>query len=127
MPQNITIWLDDERDPSDQPWIDHIWQMNDGTQTKVLWVKTVQQFKDTILDVQANPNQILYACSFDNDLGEFGPESEGHHALNWLEEQIVLNNWPFLIIFAHTANVGIRKAMHQAITKLLNHWGRSLH
>lgn len=108
------IWLDDERDPKD-----HGFTYRDD-EVRVLWVKTVPDFKQAFLDVTNSEGDILHAISFDNDLGRL--DGEGRDAFNWMEDLVRTRGLPKFRIYAHTMNTAAKQSMRLGILSLRDYW-----
>lgn len=76
-----TLWLDDERNPHKRCW-ERIRPLG-GV---VLWIKTVQEFKDTVISLTKDDPEAIFCVCFDNDLGVKGLENEGRAASRWLAQ-----------------------------------------
>lgn len=105
---NISLWLDDERDPKD-PKIINLF----GSNGNEIWVKTIEE-AITYLK-QGNVGSI----SFDHDLGgETNYSKTGYDLANWIEEQAFNNKIPKLSWRIHSKNPegarNIQKAMESA-------------
>ena len=68
------LWLDDERDPSDERWAVYF----PVESARIVWVKSYAEFTDWI-----DTNSLPTAICFDHDLGD-GPS--GMDAAKWLTE-----------------------------------------
>lgn len=105
---NIELWLDDERDPTD-PFIVREF----GSNSNMIWVKTVPEAKKLI-----ETGKVVF-ISFDNDLAQ--PE-EGQHLAKWIEEQAFNNTIPPLKWKIHSMNVAGRKEIQAAMTNADKFW-----
>ncbi|MCS7468297.1 hypothetical protein NZK35_16720, partial [Stieleria sp. ICT_E10.1] len=79
---NTLVWLDDERDPSDDRWHGYFPIPN----PTVEWVKTYGAFVDWV-----TANGLPDAICFDHDLGD---QESGFDAAKWLTEYCLERNKP---------------------------------
>ena len=99
----VSIWLDDER-PAPLHWI-HVKTASDC-------IVMLEEFRGHV-----------DAVSFDHDLGL--EHETGYDALLWLEEQVIMNDYPPLEINIHTANLGAKIKMLQAAENIRKFHERS--
>lgn len=100
------IYLDDERE----------------TPKEYLRTYTVQE-TITLLKIFANNNINCSELSLDNDLGENEPE--GYKVADWLEEQVIMNNFPVpdnLVV--HSANPVAAKKMQTIFSSIVSKGNR---
>jgi len=79
----VLLWLDDMRNPHKDNW----YKAFCVTPTKIVWVKTVAQFKDYILN-----NPMPQGINFDNDLGFEVEGEDGKDAAKWLYNYCLENS-----------------------------------
>lgn len=106
--QNIDLWLDDNRDPSD-PKIQKLF----GSKGTEVWVKTVPEAKVYL------SQGIVASISFDNDLGT--PE-EGRHLADWIEEKAYNKEIPRMVWRVHSANVDASPRIQAAMRNAERFW-----
>lgn len=130
--QRVVIWLDDIRDPDEEPsksWLaDRIRYESALTAEAnehadiVFWAKSYDEFVRRFVEVVGNPSYKLLAISFDNDLGEEVPGKEGRHAIQFVENYIREHDVSPFAIYVHTANPIARKAIQAAYRDIDRYW-----
>jgi hypothetical protein len=107
--KQISIWLDDERDPN-EPFI----QREYGAKPGMLWAKTAKEAKDIIS--QGN----VAFISFDHDLADI---ETGYDLAKWIEEQAYHKKIPRLIWTVHSDNMVGRRNIIMAMKNAEKFWG----
>lgn len=93
------IFLDDERNPEDVYWLNYPKDINWAV------VRSVDEFKKIInVMFYEFDNPQLDFVSFDSDLQDTAPKTEGKEAAKFLCEQCALFNLPLPTCFIHTQN-----------------------
>jgi hypothetical protein len=103
-----TLWLDDERDPEEKRW-----RQIRPIGGVVLWIKTVQEFKDTVIRLTKDDPEAIFCVCFDNDLGIKGLENEGRAASRWLSQYAIDSNLIIPYWVFQTANTVAKLAMQE--------------
>lgn len=109
----MKLWLDDERDPSEN-YIKRYFGF-EGDET---WVKTSQEAINLLASGKVK------SISFDHDLGRGG--GTGLQVAKWIEEQAFHGNIPRLSWEIHSMNLVGRKDIHLAMTSAESFWNKSL-
>lgn len=107
---NIRLWLDDERDPSNP-----IIMSKFGSQGNEIWIKTPREAIDYLK--QGNVSFV----SFDHDLGELG---EGSVVANWIDEAAYNEEIPRLEWRIHSQNPMGAKNILAAMNSAERWWDR---
>jgi hypothetical protein len=115
--KRVVLWLDDMRDPSSCSNRDLV---NGFNPDEVVWVKSVDAFKEAFAEIQEDDSKTLVAVCFDNDLGEFG--KEGRHAFTWMEKVVRAKNLDPFALYAQTANPAAKKELYAGFDALFSFW-----
>jgi len=105
----IDIWLDDERDPTDE-----FIQREFGAKGNELWIKTTEECIELI--TQGNVRSI----SFDNDLGY--NQTEGRKLARWIESQVYDNKIKPIVWRVHTQNIIAYVEIYKAMQNADKYW-----
>ncbi len=119
----MNLYLDDVRGvPNDEGiWVERPSMFSSWIQDEPIVWRVVRTVKDCIQFLQTDDVPVL---SLDHDLGVSDPKHCGYDVLLWLEEQVVaLGNLDVLPqnIIVHSANLGARGKMNQAIKAIYRH------
>jgi hypothetical protein len=118
------IWLDDLRDPHQEPWKK---MLPDGE--PVLWVKNREEFQAAVEQL-GNPNsgQQIHQIWFDNDLGEGHPKwkgkHEGRHCFSWFETHVRSQNWLPIMLRSQSMNPAARQELLNGFGALERWWDK---
>lgn len=107
--KQISIWLDDERDPNEPKYQIPPFNAN----SNMIWVKSVAEAKELL------KNGNVSFISFDNDLGL---SEEGRHLASWIEEQAYNKSLPPLKWAIHSQNVEGRRQITMAMNSAERFW-----
>ena len=109
MMAGISLWLDDERDPSD-PVVRQLF----GAVGDELWVKTASEAIEVLKGGRVE------MISLDHDLGTV---DNGMTVAAWIEEQAFLEKLPRIKWKIHSQNVVGVENMKRALKKADRYWG----
>jgi hypothetical protein len=108
----MIIWLDDYRNPFEEPWVSFV---NARTPGDVVWVKNKVEFIESFVK---NKDSIM-AVYFDNDLGL--PE-EGKDIFKWLESYVRTNDVSRFMVYSQSSNPPARAAILAGYQSLSRWW-----
>ena len=107
----LSVWLDDERDPS-EPAISKIF----GSTGNEIWVKTAHN----CIDLLKTGN--VYKISLDHDLGNEEEVGNGYDVARFIEEQAFLGKLPPLEWRVHSRNRVAAERMSNALRNADRFW-----